>query len=125
MFYLPYDIIYNISSYCSSSDMIRLMKCNKELYNMMPVISTQLNFTIYKDIKKLDFISKLPYKIKKLNMSVEYSFITQNFAFCDDDFITSHSIKELNMSHCNKLLITNEAFQYLRGIKILKYELLQ
>ncbi len=104
---LPSDLYYIISIFSGTTSIVNLLSCNKKMYSVLPYISIHLKVKI-RSTQNLDFIYRLPYEIRKLDISY-------NKNISDEDFKYLKDIKELQMSSCNNF--TDKAFQYLTSIK--------
>src|SRR3989338_4358985 len=106
------DILYNISLFLSTRDIMLLSMISKKYYkNIMCNIAIMKchEFTLNKKVENLRIFDKLRYKVYNINLN-------SNKYIKDEDFNYLKNIYILNMSDCCQYTITDKAFENLRHI---------
>src|SRR3989338_9659877 len=107
------DILYQISLFLSTNDILLFSLVSSYYYNNImyniPIMISHV-FTLNDNLKDLNFLSHLPYRIYNLDLS-------ENEYIMDKDFIYLKGIHTFNISNCAQNTITDKAFQHLKGIQ--------
>src|SRR3989338_9063491 len=106
------DIINIICEYIQKNEILKLAKTNKEYYRYImneKTIMKKYRFKITQEVKNLDFISKLSYKI----FNIDLGYININ----DVDMKYLDEIDSINIENCKN--ITDKGLKYLKNVRVL------